>query len=357
MKRNYRRLWYLTGIFLGLGSIAAHRMMPEHLIEQFYGQRIFPLISWTIDHTISRFPFAAFYLLLILALLTLYFLIKSLVKTFRSKPWRAGRLLMSIAGILGYVVFGFYLLWGFNYDRVQLHDRLSWEAISIEKDNLIEEGWHQIDELKSFENPVDWRGSKEDYHFLEVVIRNRVVEMADRLGYLGRERVRCRQLVPEGILLRISTAGFYNPFTGECNIDGGLHPLQKPFVIAHEFFHGMGVTGEGDCNFLAYLICHQSADEFVRYSGELSYWRYLQYSLRRTDPEVFKKMWDALPDQVINDLQAIDAQMRKYPDIMPRFRDMIYSAYLKSNKIHDGMANYSKIVRLTMSWRANNKEL
>ena len=74
-------------------------------------------------------------------------------------------------------------------------------------------------------------------------------ETRDQLVYFIKYRlingkIRCRQILPQGILLRISTAGFYNPLTGECNIDKGLHPLQKPFVMAHELFHGMGITGE-----------------------------------------------------------------------------------------------------------------
>ncbi|MCB0582976.1 MAG: DUF3810 family protein, partial [Phaeodactylibacter sp.] len=69
--------------------------------------------------------------------------------------------------------------------------------------------------------------------------------------------------------------GLYFPFTGEGHIDAGLHPLQKPYVMAHELAHGYGFGDEGTCNFLGYLACIGSDDPVIAYIGHLNYWRTL----------------------------------------------------------------------------------
>ena len=89
----------------------------------------------------------------------------------------------------------------------------------------------------------------------------------------------------------------------------------------------------------------------MRYSGELGYWRYLRGGFRRRNQVQYEKTYQDLPDAVRADIEAIDARMAAYPDIAPKLRDQMYSAYLKSNKIHDGLANYGRIVQLVLNWR------
>jgi len=344
-----------TGIALGIIALLIHWFCPSGIIEVVHGQWIFPAISWVLDHTINLLPIPMFYFLL----LGIVYLAIRVLKVLRKAPlsdratWYDG--LLRTLNFLGLVIFVFYFFWGYNYDRVQLVDRLGWSVEEISETDFLDEGFDQVQRLRDFSGEnrqaIDWSQSYQHYHRLESIIRDQARQLADSLGYLNRSRVQCRQLRPSGLLLRISTAGFYNPLTGECNIDKGLHILQKPFVMAHEFFHGMGVSGEGDCNFLAYVLCHRSEHDFIRYSGELSYWRYMRYALRSTDRDKYEEMLDLLPEVVVEDMKAIDEQLRRYPDIAPRMRDAIYSAYLRSNKIDDGMANYSRILQMVVNWR------
>jgi len=178
-----------------------------------------------------------------------------------------------------------------------------------------------------------------------------VEKLLEKLNYPTAGTVRGRQLQPKGILLRFSTAGVYFPWTGESNIDAGLHPIQIPFTMAHEFAHGYGFTDEGTCNFLAYLACIQSENKMFQYSGHLSYWRYLASSYRRFDRENYTAYFKTLPKGIIADLYAIDANSDKYPNILPELRDAAYDTYLKTQGIGEWMKSYSRIVMLVKAWR------
>ena len=75
---------------------------------------------------------------------------------------------------------------------------------------------------------------------------------------------------PNGILLRFNSSGVYFPFTGEGHVDNGLHPVSKPFTIAHELGHGYGFGSEDVCNFLGFLACVRSDNPAIRYAGYLT---------------------------------------------------------------------------------------
>ncbi|MEL6926376.1 MAG: DUF3810 family protein, partial [Bacteroidota bacterium] len=187
---------------------------------------------------------------------------------------------------------------------------------------------------------------------LEPFMRKEMKALLRDLSFPTPGRVRGRQLQPKGILLRFSTAGVYLPWTGECHIDAGLHPLQKPFVMAHELAHGYGFTDEGSCNFLAFLACIQSDHTFVKYSGYLNYWRYLAGAYRSYYPEEYTGFRENLPKGVQNDLNEINAYMARYPDWIPELRYVAYETYLKAQGIDEGMENYNRVIMLVTAWRA-----
>ena len=151
--------------------------------------------------------------------------------------------------------------------------------------------------------------------------------------------------------MRFSTAGIYIPFSGEGHVDAGMHPVQYPFTMAHELAHGFGVTNEGECNFLAYVACKEVDDPLVRYSGLLSYWRYVAAEYRRAFPEEYKARYDKLPVLIIETIESIRENNAKYPDIMPALRDKVYETYLRSNGIEEGLVSYSLIVRMVHAYR------
>ncbi|GAA5222262.1 DUF3810 domain-containing protein [Membranihabitans marinus] len=163
----------------------------------------------------------------------------------------------------------------------------------------------------------------------------------------------CKELSPQGSLLRLNTAGFYFPYGSESYIDPGLHISQKPFVIAHELAHGYGVTDEGDANFLGYLTCLKSGDRFVQYSAELGLWLYMARDARGLDKNYQTKMWKNLSQKVQDDLAARQMLDQTYPAIMPTVRDFIYGSYLSLNQVEGGLESYSRLVKMVITY---NKE-
>ncbi len=326
------------------------------IIEQFYSRGFFLFVRKVFDFTIGIFPIPFIYILLILLLVYVFRRIFRKRENNATIGKRILSFLFSLAAFLFGVIFLFLILWGFNYGRIPIEQQIGIDARPLNKEEVLEEYKIATEELlESYEKVKDFDSLYLNrYVFesdLEIFSREGVKHIFDTLGYPSSGKARVRYLYPEGSLLRISTAGFYLPFTGECHVDPGLHPLQIPYVMSHELAHGFGIGDEGTCNFIAYLTCKNSNEPIMKYSGLFSYWRSVASQYRRHDPEHYKELRKEIPQGILAHLKDINRQMDKFPDLFPAVRDATYDAYLKTQGVKEGLQSYSRVLLLVRAHR------
>jgi hypothetical protein len=347
-----KTLW----VALGLLAMALRATMSPDFIERFYSRGLFQAVRFSFDAINRWMPFAMVYLLFFGLLFWLGWRIRGLVKN--TSEWRI-KLMNTFTGLLAFAggaVFFFLFLWGFNYGRIPLETTLSIEPKPLTVSELREELDAETAAVLRLRAAVPGASDSAIARSflpadLENTMRTQLTRVLQQSGYPTPGKMRGRLLLPKGILLRISTAGVYIPFTGEGHIDAGLHHLQLPFVVAHEMSHGYGFGDEGTCNFLAYLACTQSSDPFLQYVGSLYYWRYVAADYRDFAPEEYEAFRETLPQGLKSDLLAIRNEMAKYPDILPSFRDAAYTVYLQAQGISEGLKNYDRVIMLVHAWR------
>ncbi len=83
--------------------------------------------------------------------------------------------------------------------------------------------------------------------------------------------------------------GYYNPFTGEGQVDAGIPAYIMPFTLTHEMAHQAGIAAEDDANLLAYAIGTTTPDSTFRYSAYLDLWLYNDGRLYRRDTTLAKQ--------------------------------------------------------------------
>lgn len=358
MKRGYWRYTLLIwGVFILMTAVfSKFPLVTEHV----YFEKVYQWIRWIYDHTLGRLPIPMIYVFFLLIVIFIGRMIGKIRKEFTSHQgltkWMQPVLIL-VNGI-GILLLFFYLSWGYNYYRPAFPDR--YHLPDVEADSLVI--FEEINTITRLINEKRANISMDTIALndsvlsgnIEREIRSSLESIIDGFGspYLGEGRVRIMK--PSGTLLRISTAGFYLPYAFEGQIDNGLHAVQKPFVLAHEMGHVYGYAEEGTCNFLGFLACMNTDDDFIQYSGLIGYWRYLASNLRRSSPRLYIKARNNINVAVNNDLKAISIQMDKFPDILPELRDKVYHTYLRTNGIKDGIDNYSVIVQLMQRWKSSD---
>lgn len=353
----------LAWIGLGLGALVLRYALssrPE-IIELYYSRMFFPAVRYLIDYLLAWFPIPLIYLFL--AALA-FFVPRGLARWWR-RPYggrwqKALNGLLGVGAFLGGGLFFFFMLWGYNYGRVPIEGQLGLELKPLSFSELKEEFAHETEAVKRLRKaipevtrePISEAMLPEN---MESLLREELESWLSQHGFSTAGRVRGRYVLPRGIFLRFSSSGLYFPFTGEGHIDAGVHALQKPYVMAHELAHGYGFGDEGTCNFLAYLACIQSDNPLVAYAGHLNYWRTLAANYLQYEPENYREFRESLPLGIQSDLDAINEVLRRYPDIMPRFRYYAYDAYLRSQGIPEGMENYDRVTMLARAWRLSQR--
>jgi hypothetical protein len=349
IRKYYGVIFFILVILLhGVANVVSPKGFHDYYII------VFAAIRYIYDHTVGRLPFASMYLLLIgVGWASVVFCRKAYFYKLRH-GWYAvlkfiiGRTVNVVLLLVGL----FYLFWGYNYHRSGLLETQQWTEVEIDSTILVRELFEVTQRLNTYQK-ADSTISKQQMPWvtIENEVRQSQTQLLQQWKYPTPGNVRIRPLYPKGSLLRISTAGFYNPFSFEGHVDPGLNPLQWPFTIAHEMAHGYGFTDEGECNFIGLASCVSSDNTYMQYSGWISYWRYLFYDVNSRYPTTAQKYYDLLHHNVVQDLKAIRQDSQKYPDIFPWARDLFYDLYLKLHGIEDGLASYNDISRLMISYQ------
>ncbi len=154
---------------------------------------------------------------------------------------------------------------------------------------------------------------------------------------------------------RLGTEGYYNPFTGEGQVDTGLPAFTLPFLICHEMAHQAGIGSEEDANLMAYALGTTTPDSTFRYSCYLNIWQYTNNRLYRFDTSranLFEHMLNKLTQSHLDTLEVLS---EKYNNGYARLNSKLYDSYLKMNDQKDGIRSYSNVS--ASAWQLEKKRM
>ena len=356
----YRKVFWIS---FGLLTLLI-RYIASHFpgfVESIYSRGIFLGVRATLDTLFTWLPIPLIYIFVfLLGWLFIRYLRKMMVHGMSWQRRLATLLLDSAAFVMGGI--GVFLwIWGFNYSRLSVEHQLKLTLEPMTSEELLQELHREKQQLMALRGQITGLAEDEAFskaqlpHNYELIIRKYVKRWLAQHDFPVTGRVRGRELLPEGIFLHFSSSGLYFPFTGEGHVDAGVHPLQKPYILAHEMAHGYGFADEGTCSFLGYLACIGADNPSVAYSGHLNYYRTVAANFLRQNPDEYRLFRSQLSPGIQLDLDAINDQLAKFPDWMPRLRYYAYDSYLKAQGIKEGMKNYNRVLMLVKAWNAQNR--
>ncbi|MCU4164516.1 DUF3810 domain-containing protein [Carboxylicivirga caseinilyticus] len=312
------------------------------ITNRFYSSGIYPLLASFLSFFSGLFPFSLddlFYILLILWLIILL-----IIPLFRRIKWaKSFRLIISTLGV---TYIAFYWLWGFNYYRPGLNQRLALNEAQADTTVLMNTFRWLIDEVNETYTPVD----SVDKDQWVTIIENEYLRHVELLKIDSRLcKTHPKQMTFSRFFASATISGYYGPFFSEVHLNRHLLAVELPLVLAHELAHRYGITSEAEANFYAWYVCTHSNNQQMKYSANLYLLRYFAYSTYQL--EGFKDAVSNIRQEVKDDYNSVT---KHWMTLMNRnveeVATAVNDAYLKSNKIEQGIADYEGVLKCIMDY-------
>lgn len=242
----------------------------------------------------------------------------------------------------------FLLIWGLNYRRVPLADKLQFDpgAVSARAARtLAETAVAELNALHDRAHAEGWAGTAPDRERLEAVFaRTERALGAPRLALTGRPKLSLFDVY----FRRAGVAGMTDPFLLETLVASDLLPFERPFVLAHEWGHLAGYADESEASFVGWVACQEGPASF-QYSAWISLYGDIVGSVPRSDRAGLIAPLGPGPRA---DLRAMaDRRARDVNPAVSAAGWEVYDRYLRANRVQAGVASYAAVVRLLLGAR------
>ncbi len=326
---------------------------PRAWVERWYSQGLFPAIaSWLVPAVgVAPFSLSVSGLALVSILLVVGgcrgWLRRR--KVGESAPWvlGVGACRVFTICVIGYGAF--LVIWGAGYGRERLETRLELGSETPTVADVLRWVARLSGRIaSSFPEP----GAR-DREAALASLREALVETLR--AWDGREPALSGRVkdLPPGSLLSFGTSGVTVPFFLEAHIDSGLHETEWLAVAAHELAHVAGYCAEADADFVAAVAGLSARNSYARYSVEL--WLFQKMAAALPESES-RSAHAALPPGARDDLKSSqEAHSRHRIDLLARAQSRAYDAYLRSQRLEEGLKEYSTVVRLLV--KAERKDI
>ena len=312
------------------------------IVENLYSQKLYVGIAKTISALSSEIPFSIddiFYLFLIILILIL------LILPFFKKI-SFGKALRTVLNILSCIYILFYVLWGFNYFRYNLNERLGIEKQNPDTELFSEELSKLVDTTNfaycNFDN-----FNKKQIDSLVEESYNKVAPIL-KIKYPQGKR-RAKKITFSRFFAKAGISGYFGPFFNEIHINKFVLPVEYPFVLAHEKAHQFGITSEAEANFYAWLVCTSSPSKQLQYSANLQVLRFFLY--QGTGLKNYQEIVKELNENVKIDYRKIRENWEKLRnEKVDKIASKVNDTYLKTNQVKKGIDDYNNVVQLVMDF-------
>ena len=302
---------------------------------QFYFSVVGPTVSW--------FPLSItelYYITIgIIILVSIIQLIKRFVK---HKPVEGVKKILKIANIITATLLTYTITFEFGYKREPVDLPFYSEKVenSEFKDiyNYFAEDLNYCISQLEFTEEGDLVINKSIREISELVEKSYDIIDSD---YFFKTTVHAKPMMSSVIYRELQITGItFAPF-GEANVNYLATSLEIPVTIAHELAHTKGVMRENEANQVAFYVCLNSEDVYLRFSAYALY--FYQMSIMTSSSYMNKADRESLV--LIDSNYYLSRQYAskywKDHDLMEKIGDWFNNLYIKSSGDPNGTASYS----------------
>ncbi len=326
------------------------RNFPE-FVERYYSNGIYPFLSKTARYLFGWIPFSVgdiFYLLI--GLVAIRWVYKNFYRL-RSKPLS---FVLDIIATLSVVYFVFNVLWGFNYYRLPLYKSLEIET-QYTTQELIETTQRFIKISNEMHRSLGFADSTKvsiPYSQDEIIERsvNGYQNLKTVHPFLSYSPASIKKSTWSLLLTYMGYSGYYNPFSGEAQVNSLIKNYKFTVVSCHEQAHQIGYAAENEANFIATVASLHNDDEYFRYSGYIFALRYLVNEVARRDIEKYEELLSQINPGILASYKEMRDFWDAYKTPLEGLSKAFWDTFLKANNQEKGLMSYSYMVALVVNY-------
>jgi len=334
-----------------IAAVLALAPLPAHWIESWYSTRFYPHLERLVTPTSNALPFAILDVLLIAVVLaTVLPLAFAIRHAWQTRTFgRLARVVGHLVGAAAAIYILFLLVWGFNYRRVRMLDRLLVERAAPAPEQVVELGLTAVGQMNSLYPAAQQQQAPAVPEWRDRSLQSAFAQVQHALSDAPEaEPGRLKGSLLGPYFRWTDVDGMVNPFGLEVIANPDLLPFERPFVAAHEWGHLAGYADEAEANFVGWLTCIR-ASPAAQYSG----WFYLYWQISgEVNGQERARLNAALADGPRRDINAVIARLRggEIPALQ-QASWKVYDKYLKANRVDAGIRSYGEVVTLLLRAR------
>lgn len=251
----------------------------------------------------------------------------------------------------------FFAAFGPAYSRRKLADNLGLEQKAVSAEELYSTSLKVSNELHGLVGKVSFDVSGASimpYDFKTLVEKVNVAfeKYAENADYISHFSSTPKAVALSEPMTYTHISGVYTFMTGESNVNTNYPDYLMPFTMAHEMAHQRGIAREDEANFVAYLVCIGSNDDYIRYSGYANMANYLNSALSRADKDLYKQFYTTyLPIELQKEFVAYSRFFDKYREsTASNVTGAVNNVFLQSQGQQAGTKSYGLVVDLAVAY-------
>ena len=287
------------------------------------------------------------------AVIILLFVISNAYAASKRKWWR---FFFSLLAVISYMYSLFVFSFVPSYNCTKLEDRLGLDRHDVSAQQLYDTALVLTDEINSLTADITFLykdASIMPYDIGE--LSDRICEAYDRFtpthSFIQSMHTRIKPLAISPLMTYTHIAGVYAFYTGESNLNTNFPDYTIPYTVAHELAHQRGIAREDEANFIAYLVCMESDDVYIRYSASMSVLEYVYSALSQADTDLYNRAVGQLDLHAIYEMQSYSRFFAKYArNTAATVSGAVNDTFLKLSGQSAGSKSYGLVVDLAVAY-------
>ena len=350
LKQN-KNLW-LIAIFLVL--LIKLFSANQNWVETGYATKFYPFFSRILRIIFGWIPFSIGDILYLIAAAWLFWKVVENVRMLFKREL-TGRLALkkmlhfALVFIFTYIIFNIF--WGINYNRKGIAYQLQLTELKYDTSDL-----KMLQDLllqKLNASKIAVINSHESYSYKNNLFKkakSSYDDAAKKYPFLTYKNLSVKSSFYGWLGDYLGFTGYYDPFTGEAQVNTTVPNFLQPYITTHEIAHQLGYAKENEANFVGYLAAVNSRDSLFHYSAYFDLFLYANREVYYFDSISSKNAREKLNPFVKKDIDELWRFNLAHRSFIEPAITWLYGKFLRMNQQPQGMHSYDAVVGMLIAY-------